>query len=109
MPVFIRNAYQQPKTYVVDLRASKTLVIRERYNLQFFGEAFNLANHQNVTSVNSSAYTVSNLTTKSGSTTIGEGNQLLPYSTPFSQVTATNNSNFAYNVRQLQLGVRFQF
>ncbi len=109
VPVFIRNAYQQPKTYVVDLRASKRVVVRERYTLEFFGEAFNLANHQNVTSVNASAYTVSNSTTKSGSTTIGEGNQLLPYSTPFSQVTATNNSNFAYNVRQLQLGLRFQF
>jgi len=109
VPVFIRNAYQQPKTYVFDLRATKSLVIHERYNLQFFGEAFNLANRQNVTSVNASAYTVSNLTTKSGSTTIGEGNQLLPYSIPFSQVTATNNSNFAYNVRQLQLGVRLTF
>ena len=109
VPVFIRNAFQQPKTYVLDLRASKRLVVRERYNLEFFGEAFNLANHQNVTSVNSSAYTVFNSTSKSGSTTIGQGNQLLPYSVPFSQVTATNNSNFAYNVRQLQLGVLFQF
>ena len=109
VPVFIRNAYQQPKTYVVDLRASKRLVVRERYNLEFFGEAFNLANHQNVTSVNASAYTVSNSTTKSGSTTIGQGNQLLPNSTPFAQITGTNNSNFAYNVRQLQLGVRLQF
>jgi len=109
VPLFIRNVYQQPKTYVVDLRASKRVVVRERYNLEIFGEAFNLANHQNVTSVNASAYTVSDVTTKSGSTTIGQGNQLLPYSTPFSQVTATNNSNFAYNVRQLQLGLRLQF
>ena len=28
---------------------------------------------------------------------------------PFGQVTSSNNSNFALNVRQLQLGVRFQF
>jgi hypothetical protein len=83
--------------------------VRERYNLEFFGEAFNLANRQNVTAVNASAYTVVDNTTKSGSTTIGEGNQLQPYSTPFSQITSTNNSNFAYNVRQLQLGLRFQF
>jgi hypothetical protein len=109
VPVFIRNGNQQPKTYVLDLRASKRVVLHERYNLEFFGEAFNLANRQNVTSVNSSAYTVFDNTTKSGSTTIGQGNQLLPYSVPFSQVTATNNSNFAYNVRQLQLGARFQF
>jgi len=36
-------------------------------------------------------------------------NELLPYSTPFSAVTATDNSNFAYNIRQLQLGLRLQF
>ena len=104
LPVFNRNAFQQPKTYVVDLRASKRVTVRERYALEFFGEAFNLANRQNVTSVNASAYTVSN-TTLNGS----HVNELLPYSTPFSQVTATDNSNFAYNIRQLQLGVRLQF
>ncbi|MFZ3279182.1 MAG: hypothetical protein WA182_19975, partial [Candidatus Sulfotelmatobacter sp.] len=109
VPVSNRNAFQQPKTWVLDLRASKRLVVREHYSLEFLAEAFNLANHQNVTSVNASAYFVNNNTTKSGSTTIGEGNTLTPYSTPFSEVTATNNSNFAYNVRQLQMGLRFQF
>jgi outer membrane receptor protein involved in Fe transport len=104
LPVFNRNAFQQPKTYVVDLRASKRVTLRERYALEFFGEAFNLANHQNVTSVNATAYTVSNTTVNGAHV-----NELLPYSTPFSQVTATNNSNFAYNVRQLQLGLRLKF
>jgi hypothetical protein len=91
------------------MRVSKRVVVRERYSLEFLAEAFNLANHQNVTSVNTSAYVVNDVTSKSGSTTIGEGNTLTPYSTPFGQVTATNNSNFAYNIRQLQLGLRFQF
>lgn len=109
VPVFNRNAIQQPKTWVLDLRASKRLVVRERYSLEFLAEAFNLANHQNVTSVNANAYFVTEQSTKSGSTTIGEGNFLTPYSVPFGQVTATNNSNFAYNVRQVQLGLRFQF
>jgi len=109
IPVFDRNNFQQPKTWVLDLRASKRLVVREHYSLEFLAEAFNLANHQNVTSVNTSAYFVNNNTTKSGSTTIGEGNTLTPYSTPFSQVTATNNSNFAYNIRQIQMGLRLQF
>ncbi|HEX4068361.1 MAG TPA: carboxypeptidase regulatory-like domain-containing protein [Acidobacteriaceae bacterium] len=108
VPVFNRNAFQQPETYVVDLRASKRLVVREHYSLEFLGEAFNLANHQNVTSVNTSAY-YDNAVLATGSKTIGEGNTLTPYSTPFGQVTATNNSNFAYNIRQLQLGLRLQF
>ena len=110
VPVSIRNAYQQPRINTVDLRLSKRLVVREQYRLEFIGEAFNLANHQNVTSVGTSGYTVSNATTKNGTTTIGEGNTLVPYtSTPFGAVSSVNNSNFAYSQRQLQLAVRLQF
>jgi TonB-dependent receptor-like protein len=108
VPITDRNAYQQPETYVVDMRLSKRLLFRERYGLEFLGEAFNLANHPNVSAVNSSAYFV-NDNLESGSKTLGAGNTLTPYSTPFGQVTGINNSNFALNVRQLQLGVRFQF
>jgi len=108
VPITDRNAYQQPQTYVVDMRLSKRLLFRERYGLEFLGEAFNLANHPNVSAVNASAYFVNDIL-KTGSKTIGEGNTLTPYSTPFGQVTGINNSNFALNVRQLQLGVRFQF
>jgi hypothetical protein len=108
VPITDRNAYQLPEAYVVDLRLSKRLLFRERYGLEFFGEAFNLANHQNATTANANAYFVNDIL-ETGSKTIGEGNTLTPYSTPFRQITATNNSNFAFNVRQLQLGVRLQF
>jgi hypothetical protein len=84
------------------------LLFHERYGLEFLGEAFNLANHPNVSAVNSSAYFVNDIL-QSGSTTLGAGNTLTPYSTPYKQVTGINNSNFALNVRQLQLGVRVQF
>ncbi len=108
VPITDRNAYQLPETYVVDMRLSKRLLFRERYGLEFLGEAFNLANHPNVTTANASAYFVNDVL-QTGSKTIGAGNTLTPYSTPFGQVTSINNSNFALNVRQLQLGVRFQF
>ena len=84
-----------------DLRASKKIVVKERYSLEFFTEAFNLANHQNVTSVGTNAYAVSLDTTN-------HLNDFVPYSsTPFGAITGTNNSNFAYNVRQLQMAWRF--
>lgn len=103
LPVFDRNAFQYPSTWVVDLRASKRLVVRERYSLEFLAEAFNLANHQNVTGVGATAYTVSEDSTN-------HLNTLVPYtSTPFGTVTTTNNSNFAYNVRQVQMAVRLTF
>ncbi len=110
VPGPIRNLYQQPRINVLDLRVSKRVVFREQYRLEFFGEAFNLANHQNVNSVGTSAYTVSDVTAKSGTATVGSQNQLVPYTTtPYSAVTAVNNDNFAYSQRQLQLGARFQF
>jgi hypothetical protein len=103
IPGIDRNVFQQPKTWVVDLRLSKKLVVRERYGLEFLAEAFNLANHPNVTSVGTTAYAVS-----TNSTT--HINEFVPYtSTPFSSVTGLNNSNFAYNVRQLQMALRFTF
>jgi hypothetical protein len=108
VPIADRNAFQQPATYVVDLRLSKRLLFRERYGLEFLGEAFNLANHPNVSAVNTSAYFVNDVL-QTGSKTIGAGNTLTPYSTPYRQVTGINNSNFALSVRQLQLGVRLQF
>ena len=110
VPGPVRNLYQQPRINVLDLRISKRVVFREQYRMEFFGEAFNLANHQNVTSVEADAYNVTVNTTKAGATTIGQGNTLTPYtSTPFQGITAVNNSNFAYSQRQLQLGARFQF
>jgi hypothetical protein len=108
VPITDRNVVQQPATYVADLRVSKRLLFRERYGLEFLGEAFNVANHPNVSAVNSSAYFVNDVL-QTGSKTNGAGNTLTPYSTPFKQVTGINNSNFALNVRQLQLGVRLQF
>ena len=108
VPITDRNAVQQPATYVADLRLSKRVLFRERYGLEFLGEAFNLANHPNVSAVNSSAYFVNDIL-ETGSKTNGAGNTLTPYSTPFKQVTGINNSNFALNVRQLQLGLRLQF
>jgi hypothetical protein len=103
IPGLNRNNYQYPKTWVVDLRASKSVVVHEHYNLQFLAEAFNLTNHQNVTGVGATAYSISENTTT-------HANDLVQYTaTPFGSITSTNNSNFAYNIRQLQMAVRFTF
>jgi hypothetical protein len=48
---------------VVDLRLSKRFRVADRVNLEFLGEAFNVANHQNVTGVNTTAYTVGSVST----------------------------------------------
>ena len=103
VPGFNRNNFTYPKTWFVDLRVSKRIVVRERYKLEYLAEAFNLTNHQNVTGVGTTAYTVSQ-------DTANHVNNLVPYTaTPFGAITSTDNSNFAYNVRQLQMALRLTF
>ncbi len=93
-----RNRFQLPRTMVGDLRVSKRFDIREGMNLELQLEAFNLANHQNVVSVNTTEY---NLSTSATADT-------LTYNTAFGSRTAVN-SNFAYSPRQVQAGARFHF
>lgn len=103
IPGLNRNNFRYPKTWVVDLRASKRLVVHEHYSLEFLAEAFNLTNHQNVTGLGTTAYSISENTTT-------HTNNLVQYTaTPFGAITSTNNSNFAYNIRQLQMAVRLTF
>lgn len=103
LPNLNRNSFIYPSTWNLDMRVSKSFSVRERYKLEFLAEAFNLANHQNVTSVSATAYAL-------GTNSTTHENTLTWYtSTPFQKVLSTNNSNFAFNVRQLQLALRLTF
>jgi hypothetical protein len=104
MPGFERDGFKQPKTTVVDLRLSKRFNVADRVKLEFLGEAFNIANHQNVTGVNSTAFTVGSVAATKTNT--------LTYTTSvptFGGTTFTNTSGFSFAPRQIQLGVRAQF
>ncbi len=93
-----RNTFRYPNTYVIDLRLSKSIKLAERVNLQILGEAFNLANHVNVTGINNTGYIIG--------TTLGAPS--LSFNAPFG--TTTNaNSNFAYSTRQIQIGAKISF
>jgi hypothetical protein len=86
------------------MRVSKRITMREHYTLEFLAEAFNLANHQNVTASNTTAYSF-------GTSTVGGQtiNTLSEFTgSPFGAPTNSNNNNI-YTPRQMQLGARFQF
>ncbi len=97
LPFFGRNTQQQPRTIEIDMRAQKTFNFFEHYNLEVFGEAFNLANHQNVTGVNSTGYAIT-----------GTGAGTLTYQSNFG-TTSTANTNYAYGPRVIQIGARVAF
>ena len=111
LPAVGRNTYTYPRDLVIDVRIQKDFKLNERFNLQFIGESFNVANFQNITSLVTTAYNVastSNATTSSGTLTYQ----------PFTRGTAGNsgfgavnsvNSNFAYSPRNIQAGARLFF
>jgi outer membrane receptor protein involved in Fe transport len=94
LPFVGRNTFTFPRTIEIDLRVQKEFTFHERYNLQLFGEAFNLANHENVTGVNSTAYGITGNT--------------LTYQAAFG-TTSSANTNYAYGPRVIQIAARVVF
>jgi hypothetical protein len=93
-----RNTFDQPGTWITDLRVSKSFAVTERYKLELLTDFFNLANKQNITGINTTGYSIG-------------GTAAAPTLVPVSTFGTPNssNSNFIYSPRQIQLGARFHF
>ena len=102
-----RNQYKFPTSAVLDLRLSKRFVVHERYELELLGESFNILNHQNVTAVNSLAYTLS--TSATGPNKLTFNTSAASATTPLFGTPSNSNSNFSYSPRQIQLGAKLHF
>jgi hypothetical protein len=89
------NSFRMPMTWVTDMRIAKNFSIREKYKVELLTDFFNVANKQNVMSVNTTGYIIS------GSN--------LNFNPTFGSTTGVNNSNFLYTPRQIQLGARVKF
>lgn len=96
------NFFHQTPIKYVDLRVSRRFSIGEKAKIEVLGEAFNIFNRTQVTSVNNQIYTLSS----SG------GNIIATYTTtngvPTFGTTA-GADGFFFRERQVQLGVRFEF
>ncbi|HEY5162933.1 MAG TPA: hypothetical protein VII81_07945, partial [Terriglobales bacterium] len=99
-----RNQFRQPNTTLLDLRFSKSFRVRERYAVEFSGDVFNLMNHVNVTSVNTTGYFVG-----TGLVNGVAATPTLTYNTGAFGTVSNGNSNFTYSQRQIQLGIRVKF
>ncbi|MGA3019272.1 MAG: TonB-dependent receptor [Bryobacteraceae bacterium] len=101
-----RNSSTAPGFHNVDFRVGRQFSITERLKLSLIGEAFNLFNHTNVSSVSNTAF--SYLAAGSGLCAGHTNACFTPYtSTPFLATTAT--SNLLWGPRQLQLSGRITF
>jgi hypothetical protein len=109
VPWVARDSFHYPRTAVVDLRLGKNFYLPrvDRFGLhseprfEVFAEVFNVMNHQNITSLVTEAYA---LTDVKGSTPT---QTLTPYA-PFGTYT-NSNSNYTYSPRQLQISGRLHF
>ncbi len=97
------NTYRFPRRIVDDARIQKEIAFEGGRNLQFMLNAFNVANHQNIT-----GYQASYLYSVSGTTATYTGQDGSGPKT-FMVVNNSNNSNFTYSPRQIEISARFNF
>ena len=106
-----RNTFKMPNTIVLDTRLQKDLRISERFNLELLGEMFNVLNHQNVTGVSATAYSINataNSTTPAN-TLVYQPEQGAGVNASGFGAATNANSNFVYSQRQIQLGMKLDF
>ncbi len=103
-----RNTYRYPATWKADLRLAKRLDLGSMRQLELLAESFNLFNHQNVTEVETTGYTIEPGTTEGALPTLNFLNGVKANTTAFGQPLNVNATNF-YRERQFQFGLRLRF
>jgi len=107
LPQIGRNSFRYPGVVNMDVRLSKRTPITDRVSFELQGEAFNVLNHQNVTSIETIGYLIDNDSSYARAahlTYLGGGNS----SASFGSVTNSNSTSL-YRQRQIQAGCKFVF
>jgi hypothetical protein len=111
-----RNTYRYPATWKGDLRLGKRFYLGDMRQLEVLAESFNLFNHQNVTELETTGYTIQagsptslpTLNFLAGPVVNEYGTVEKANSTGFGQPLNINGADF-FRQRQIQLGLRFRF
>ncbi|PYT59405.1 MAG: hypothetical protein DMG35_14530 [Acidobacteria bacterium] len=108
-PFLPPNAFQMPRTALVDLRLQKVFNIWEQVKFTLSGDAFNLFNHNNVTGVDTQMYTICAASTTKicPSTGVIELTNILAFNPHFGVPTASSNS--LIRQREIQIGAKLTF
>ena len=99
------NTKRYPHREVDDARFSKQISFDKGRNLQIMCNVFNVANHQNIDGLGTTAY---KLSTSNVATYQGQGPSN-PSNNTYQIPTSSNNSGFLYTPRQIEFAVRFNF
>jgi hypothetical protein len=107
-----RNTFRYPATWKADMRLGKKFDLGETRQLEILAESFNLFNHQNVTEIESTGYTIDSGSSSSPPTlnflTGLKTSAMAGHLPGFGQPLNINATNF-YRERQIQIGLTMRF
>ena len=103
-----RNTYRYPATWKMDVRLGKRFNLGQMRRLELMAESFNLFNHQNVTELETTGYSIESGTVIGGLPRLNFLTGLKTGQTEFGKPLNINATDF-YRERQIQLGARFRF
>jgi hypothetical protein len=78
------------------------------YQLQLIANVFNIANHQNIDGLGTTAYKLTSSGTTNLATYQGQGSSN-PSDNTFQIPTSSNNSGFLYTPREIEISARLVF
>ncbi len=101
LPGLGRNTYKLRRDIVDDIRVVKAIPFTERYNLELRADFFNIANHENISTVGTTGYSFSSTGALSSNAAFS--------ATTFGVPVTVNSSGFLYTPREIQLSARLAF
>ena len=112
IPAIGPNTARYPRHMVDDARLQKQIPLGKSRNLQLMCNIFNVANHQNIDGLGTTAYKLSSTTTggvtTNSATYQGQGTAN-PSNNTYKIPTSSNNSGFLYTPRDIEIAARFNF
>jgi hypothetical protein len=103
-----RNTYRYPATWKADMRMARRFNLGHMRQLELLAESFNLFNHQNVTELETTGYSIESGSTNGSFPTLNFLTGLKTGQTEFGQPLNINATD-SYRERQVQFGVRMRF
>ena len=103
-----RNTFRYPSTWKADMRVGKNFSVGEKREVELMAESYNLFNHQNVTELETTGYTIGSGSTNGALPTLNFLTGLKANTTAFGQPLSVNASSL-YRERQIQFGLRLRF
>jgi hypothetical protein len=103
-----RNTYRYPSTWKADLRLGRRFNLGQMRQLELMAESFNLFNHQNVTQLETTGYTIESGTVNGGLPRLNYLTGLKNGQTEFGKPLNINGTDF-FRQRQMQFGARLRF